>query len=424
MNPLQIPPQLAGFIETVLLAFVIGLELHAYRHRNLASGEPVDLGFGTTRTITLIAAAGFVLWNIAPVVPYCVGLAVLGLLFALEYRRKLERGDASLLISLIGILAFLLGPFVLTVPAPVSAALAIVILLALGKQDWIRNFSDAFPAQEGVTLAEFLILSALVLPLLPGTDILGLSGVTYTKVWMAVLVISGISYLGYLAHRYLFPSAGALLTGALGGLYSSTAATIVLARSARAAPERAALAPAAVVIASAMMYARLLAVIALLGHIDAALALLPPFGGFFFASLAFAFLLARRAKPQAPPVAQPPVASNPLDLPIAFVFAGLFVGFAALTQFVTGHFGAAGLRVLSFVVGFSDIDPFILSLLTGKFVIDRAGIVIAILIASGSNNLLKAGYAMILSRQRSMLAPACWLLLTLLLSLLYASFLE
>jgi uncharacterized membrane protein (DUF4010 family) len=416
-----IPPLLAGFAGTIALAFITGLELHAYRRRDNGQSVQIALGFGTTRTITLIAASGFVLWSLAPVVPFCVGLAVLGGLLALDYRQKLAAGDASLLVSVIGVLAFLLGPFVLTAPVPVTAALVVVILFALGEQNWIRRFSDAFPAEEGVTLGKFLLLAGLVLPLLPDSDVLGLAGITYTKVWTAVLLISGISYLGYLTHRYLFPRAGTLLTGVLGGLYSSTAATVVLARAARAEPEQAGLAPAAVIIATAMMYARLLAVITLLGHIDAARALLIPFGGFFVVSLVLAFLLARRAKPDNPAAAShPPVSKNPLDLPIAFVFAGLFVAFAAITNFVTARFGAGGLHVLSFAVGFSDIDPFILSLLDGKFQVSEAATVTAVLIASGSNNLLKASYAVILSRQRAMLAAAGWLALTLLLSLLYS----
>jgi uncharacterized membrane protein (DUF4010 family) len=100
----------------------------------------------------------------------------------------------------------------------------------------------------------------------------------------------------------------------------------------------------------------------------------------------------------------------------------LFVAFAAITDFVTNHFGANGLHLLSFVVGFSDIDPFILSLLDGKFQISQAAIVSAVLIASGSNNLLKAGYAMVLSRQKAMIPAAAWLAATLVISAAYASF--
>ncbi len=246
-------------------------------------------------------------------------------------------------------------------------------------------------------------------------------GITYTKVWTAVLVISGISYLGYLAHRYLFPQAGTLLTGVLGGLYSSTAATVVLARAARAAPEQAAFAPAAVILATAMMYARLLVVIVVLGHPEAARSLAAPFGILFIVSLGLAALLAKTAK-TATDAGHPAVSSNPLDLPIAFLFAGLFVAFAAITNFVTLHFGADGLHVLSFVVGFSDIDPFVFSLLDGKYQVGEPQIVAAVLIASGSNNLLKAGYVMVLSRSRAMLPAAGWLMATLVLSVAYAAF--
>ncbi|MGE4483118.1 MgtC/SapB family protein [Acidocella sp.] len=408
---IALPPLLAGFLGTVGLAFIIGLELHAYRRRGEAALEPRAQGFGTTRTITLIASLGFVLWVIAPVTPFCVGLGVLGLALMLDYRKRVRAGDASLVPTVIGLIAYALGPLILTAPLAVIAALAVLVLLVLGEQVQIRRFSDAFPTEEGVTLAKFLVLAGLVYPLLPSTSVPHLAGITWAKIWAAVLVISGISYLGYLAHRYLFPRAGTLLTGVLGGLYSSTAATVVLARSVRAEPQAVAFAPAAVIIATAMMYARLLALIVLLGHMDAALALTLPFGGLFVASLAVAGALAWRAR-GAQTRMHAPVSSNPLDLPVAFLFAALFLLFAAVTQFVTAHFGAAGLHILSFAVGFSDIDPFILSLLDGRFSVSAGAVTGAVLIASASNNLLKAVYAMLFSRNRQMLPAAGWLCVT------------
>ena len=95
--------------------------------------------------------------------------------------------------------------------------------------------------------------------------------------------------------------------------------------------------------------------------------------------------------------------------------------FAAVTHFVTETFGASGLRWLSFAAGFSDIDPFVLSLLAGHFSVSETAITAAVLIASGSNNLLKAGYALALSRRRALLPAALWLALTLLLSLAWPS---
>ena len=353
------PPLLTGFLGTVGLAFIIGLELHAYRRRDTGALLPEALGFGTTRTVTLLAALGFILWSIAPVVPFCVGLGVLGLMLLLDYRKRLKGGDTSLLPTVVGLLAYSLGPVVLQMPLAVLAAFVILILFALGEQAQIRRLSDAFPAREGVTLAKFFILAGIIYPLLPNAAIPYLAGITYTKVWMAVLVISGISYFGYLMHRYVFPRAGTLLTGVLGGLYSSTAATVVLARALRAAPADATFVPAAVIIATAMMYIRLFCVILLLGHQDAALALALPFGVLCLVSFAIGGILAWRVRGAAS-AAHSTVSPNPLDLPVALLFALLFVVFAALTNAVTARFGAAGLHVLSFVVGFSDIDPFIL----------------------------------------------------------------
>jgi uncharacterized membrane protein (DUF4010 family) len=167
------------------------------------------------------------------------------------------------------------------------------------------------------------------------------------------------------------------------------------------------------------MYARLLTVIVLLGHADAALALTPPFGFLLTASLIVGGLLAWRAK-GAPSAAHAAVAANPLDLPVAFLFALLFVVFAALTSLVTARFGAAGLHLLSFAVGFSDIDPFIFSLLDGKFQVSQDAVVSAVLIASASNNFLKAVYALGFSRSLRMAPAAIWLLCCMALSLGYA----
>jgi uncharacterized membrane protein (DUF4010 family) len=88
------------------------------------------------------------------------------------------------------------------------------------------------------------------------------------------------------------------------------------------------------------------------------------------------------------------VDKNPLELGTAFVFAFLFVTMMLLTRYVTHHYGDSGLQILSFLIGFTDIDPFVLSLLTGKYAVSSTEILTAVMIAAGSNNLLKAGYAL------------------------------
>jgi uncharacterized membrane protein (DUF4010 family) len=420
-----LPTLLLLFTATVVLSFVLGLELHSYRR-----AQDEGIGFGTTRTLTLIGAAGFVFWLLDGSVPrglYLGGLVALAAWLAVDLARAERKPDrdtdssGALLPGVIALLAYTLGPLIITQPDWLVAAVVIVAVLMLAEKSLIRRMSDALPTSEGVTLAKFLMLAGLVLPLLPDTPIPGVTGITYSKVWMAVVLISAISYASYLAQTYAFPNAGTLLTGLLGGLYSSTAATVVLARQARSDPALAAQAPAATLLATAMMYLRLWLLIALLGHWPAAQALAAPFALLLAGTLGMAWWLWRRARVAAAGPGAPIGARNPLDLPVAFLFAGLFVAFAAITDAVTQHFGSTGLHLLSFVVGFSDIDPFVLSLLAGHFQVSDAAVISAILIASGSNNLLKAGYAGVLSRQRAMLPAALWLLLTLLISLGWAA---
>ena len=103
----------------------------------------------------------------------------------------------------------------------------------------------------------------------------------------------------------------------------------------------------------------------------------------------------------------------------AFLFAFLFVIMMMLTHFVTIKYGGAGLAVLSFVIGFTDIDPFILSILAGKFSVSTPEIISAILIAAGSNNFLKALYALWFGGLKNSYKSAIWLALFGLISIVW-----
>jgi len=157
----------------------------------------------------------------------------------------------------------------------------------------------------------------------------------------------------------------------------------------------------ALIMATAMMYLRLLVIIFLLDSSAVVVGLL-------------------RLDNNSAVIPASNTTQHPLELSTAIVFAFMFVFFAFITQYVIGHFGDSGLNFLSIVVGFTDIDPFILSLLSGKFSVTENAIVSAIIVASGSNNLLKAIYAAILARNRSVMVAVIWLLLLFVISLFYA----
>lgn len=408
-----VPPLLVAFVVTVLFSFVLGLELHGYRR---ASGQ--GLGFGTTRTLTLIGATGFVLDVLGGLPADAVGFVLLGAWLTLYYGFQLREGHEHLLLPLIAMMTFLIGPIARHEAFWFLVLYVVVVILMLGAKPGIRRFSDALRSSEALTLAKFLIMAGLILPILPGRQIAPFISVTWYQVWLAVILVSGISYLSYLAQTYFFPSRGVLLTGLLGGLYSSTAATVVLAKRAREDESGEGPFNSAIIMATAMMYLRLWCLIALLGSSDTALHLALPFAVVAMLSLGLGWYLYWRHPRNKPYQAEQPV-HHPLEFTTALVFAFLFVFFAAVTSLVIGRFGTHGLNWMSFLVGFTDIDPFILSLLAGKFHVGANAIEAAVIIASGANNLLKGCYAAALARRLSMLPAVAWLFATFAFSMLW-----
>ncbi len=405
----EIPPLFEALVATVLFGFVIGLEVHSYRR---ASNK--DLGFGTTRTLTLLAVMGFVLAALDPHLwLFMAGMLVIALLLTLQYWNRLAAGEQSLLPTFIALLTYLIGPLALQQPLWLLILYVVTILLLLGEKPFIRKFSDNIHSAEVVTLAKFLIMAGLILPMLPNQPIASFISVSYSQLWLSIVVVSGISYVSYVTQTYFFPNAGVLLTGLLGGLYSSTSATAVLSRRARKVDASNRLYASAIILATAMMYLRLMLLFVLLGHMDVARQLVLPFALLITGSVILAWWLYRQGNHTQPAVNHTSTTiHHPLEFSTAMLFAGLFVFFAGLTQAVITQFGLAGLHSLSLLVGFSDIDPFILALLAGKYSIDTQIIATAILVATASNNILKAIYTLGIARNRNVLAAAAWLVFT------------
>jgi uncharacterized membrane protein (DUF4010 family) len=220
-----------------------------------------------------------------------------------------------------------------------------------------------------------------------------------------MVAVCSVSYASYLLQRYVAPASAGLLTAVLGGLYSSTATTVVLARRARSEGAATRQTQTGIVLATTIMYLRLLIVIAVFNR-TLAFAVAPP----LLALAAAGLLLAGGLywfSPQRPPGGILTVAAaNPLELGAAAVFAGLFIVVSLASAWAVLKFGTAGIFVLAAIVGVSDIDPFVLSLAqngAGQVSVNVG--VVAILLAASSNNVLKATYALAYSGGRRLIWP-------------------
>jgi uncharacterized membrane protein (DUF4010 family) len=225
-------------------------------------------------------------------------------------------------------------------------------------------------------------------------------------VWLAVVAVCSLSYASYLLQRYLPSRQTALLPAILGGAYSSTATTVVLAKRLRESKEASADLAAGILAATAVMYLRLALVIAIF-DLRLAIALLPGLLSLAAIGTGLAFNEWRRR--QGADLAATP--RNPLQLSAALAFAVLLVLVSVVTAWVRASFGAGGILILSAVVGVTDIDPFILNIAQGGVANMPNGLLAAaVLIAAASNNVAKAGYAIAFGG-RAARRPAALLLL-------------
>lgn len=368
---------------------------------------------GGVRTFPMLSMLGVSLYLLEPQygLVFGAGLVIIGLWllsyyqFHLQQSAEIEESAGGLVSPTCNLLAYILGPITLLQSSWFAIGLTVSTVLLLGARDRLHNIARNVPTDEITATGKFLILTGIILPLLPNTPVTGFTPITPYQVWLAVVVVSGVSYAGYLIQRYKSAEGSIWLTAILGGIYSSTITTVVLARHAQQKRISRELYNFSMVLATSMVYIRLLVII---GAFNFALAKQMSFTllSLFIASLLLSLFLYWRSTGKTKPTKLILAQKNPLELTAAFIFAALFVLISLASAWAKNNFGAAGLYALAVAVGVSDISPFVVSLAQNS-VHDLNPKVVsgAILIATSSNNLLKAVYAIIFAGFRFSLIP-------------------
>ena len=311
---------------------------------------------------------------------------------AFQWRESQTSLDFSATTALAGILAFLLGATAATgdIQVAVSAAIVSVGLLALRQvlHLWIATLTQV-EVRDGLIL---LAMAFLLLPLLSDQPVDPWSLLNLREIWIVTTLIAGVSFLGYVAVRSLGPRWGILITAAAGGLASSTATTLSLARLTRgAAPAR--LLVAGMLVAAAVMVAR---VVVIAGVLQPALLpfLAPPMAAGFATYLGVAAWLARTTTAPARPDLG---IRSPLDLMGALRMAVLLTFVILASGLAHRYFGSAGLYVVAAISGLADVDAITIS--TARMTSDPQNLAQVILLAVAVNSASKAVLASSIGRK-------------------------
>jgi uncharacterized membrane protein (DUF4010 family) len=384
-----LPRQVLDLCLVLFLAFLVGIGREDHK------AHATHYVFGGVRTFPLLALVGYGLARLTDgnVVSLAIGLAVVGALMSISYWHKVHAdGNAGAATEVSGLLTYLIGALVYAQAYWIAVSLGVVAVLLLELREGLERLSARVNRDEVTSFAKFLVLAAVILPILPDRPLTRFE-IDPFRTWLVIVAVSGVSYVGYVAQRALEERGGVLVTALLGGAYSSTVTTIVLARRAKAsaAPR---LYAGSMLAASGMMYLRMLVLICVF---DRALAarLAPVFVVLALAAIGAGVLLAARSQPVAGAASAAVAATkNPLELRSAFLFGGVFLVTLVLTRLATDHIGRAGLYGLAGLMGLSDVDPFVLGIAQSSPTAEPLHVAAAaIAIAASANNLVKGVYA-------------------------------
>ncbi len=402
MPPTEINSELR-FVLALALGFLIGLE----RERSGATKQ--SRVFAGVRTFTLISLFGFAcawLHNLGLVAAVPVGLVAISGLAALEYYAKLRENRIGWTTEAAVLLTYAVGALALLAPPWVPLALGIIGTLLLSEKARLEGMVESLDNAEFLAVLKFLIVTALILPVVPDRAFTQYA-INPRKLWLIVVMVSSVGFAGYFMIKKLGAKFGWWLSGLAGGIVSSTAVSVASGRIAQQQPGQAHHALQAALLASSVMYLRILALVAFLNG-----AFVPVLAWKLGVLCAVGFAFAWFVRPAEEPGAKGPVSSmqNPFEIVPALMFALLFVVLMVATKLVQAQFGDPALLGLAAVIGVVDIDPFILSLVQSNPAPQRL-FVSAILVAMMVNTLAKGVYFAMLAggvRRAALTRFALW----------------
>lgn len=408
-------PEAAGVLVRIGSAVLIGLLVGLQREYDTAQ-EPGRTSAGT-RTFALLglvgALAAMAAERLDEPLAWAAALLVVGAVVVSGYAAEARQGHIGSTTEVAAFVTFVAGSLCYWNDLAIAAAVAVATTLLLALKVEAQRFARALDRADVIAAVKFAAITALVLPVLPDRTIgpEPLDVINPFSTWLLVVLISGISFLGYALVKLIGPRRGIGLTGLVGGLASSTAVTLSFAQRSRDSTGLERTLAFAVVVAWTTMYARVAVEVAVT-NLPLLRLLAVPLTGMAIAGLAVAARLFQRGSEGE---SETPRIDNPFGLMPAITFGALFVVIKIAAHLGQLYLGDAGVYASSLVAGIVDVDAITLSMaqLSGpgkELPLETAAR--AILLATVSNTVIKGGMVAFLGTAalRRAIVPAVVLL--------------
>jgi uncharacterized membrane protein (DUF4010 family) len=387
-----LPPEGFKILLVLFLAFLVGLE----REEHLT--DDGRRGFGGVRTFPLIGLMGYAmaLLSGAEVWPVALGfIAISGFLLLSYWRKLVTSTPAGVTSEMSALTTYLVGALVSHEHFWIATTLSVISMILLELKTALEGLAKRIAPEDIFSFTKFLLLTAVILPVVPNQEFTQFH-INPFKTWLVVVAVSAISYGSYVIQKLTRERGGLLLAAVLGGAYSSTLTTVVLAKRATGGAREHTIS-GATLIASGVMYLRLAVLLALFDR-DLMVRLGPSFVVLAGVTVGFGWGWTRRDGPGAGRTDAAHEPTNPLEVRMALGFALLFVAMLVASHLAVVYLGRPGVYTLAALMGVTDVDPFILSMTQAAPGSAAAGYAAAaIVIAAASNNVAKGVYAFFLS---------------------------
>ena len=367
------------------LGFIIGLE------REHSSKEHKEI-FAGIRTFPIIALLGMLSAFLSDEVNSGILIITLSgviILTALNYFIMAKKGAVGGTTEVAIILTFLIGALVFYDFLLISTMMAVFLTIILSLKLEMRQFVGKLSEEDIHAFLKFLILTAIILPVLPNEYVDPYEVINPRDIWFIVVLITGLSFVGYILMKLIGEKLGILMTGILGGLISSTAVTWDFSRKSKAHKNLIPIYATGIVAASSIMFFRMLVLLAIV-ETQLAIRLAIPLGLLGLAGLGFCTFMYYKKIDKLDSHENVEV-KNPLNLWDALKFAIFFMIILVVVEFMNRNFGDSGVYIASFISGFTDVDAITLTMakLNQSGSLPTSTVITAIILAATSNTLVK-----------------------------------
>lgn len=385
-------PGPANLLLAIVISAALGAAVGLIRQWTDWEEENRDIDSGGARTYSLRAVLGCLSAGVADRSPSLLGVLVVAItaheLFATTRMARRRAGRTSFTAVLLTILTGALVGWGELVAAIVVASVTAITLAVKGP---VHAWTERFTRDDVRVTLQFVAVTGVILPLVPNRTFGPGDAFNPYATWLMVVFISAIGFAGYVAMRWLGPRAGILWTSLLGGIASSTATALAFSRRSGQDPQLSVSCSLGVVIASLLMFVRVIAIVAVFSPVLAC-AVAERFAIMAAPAVIATMVLLVLQHRQKHDVGIPAL-RNPLSLGTALKFGALYAVVTLLVKIVRTHW-QAGLLPLSFFSALTNMDAITLSLAHGALAIRTAAA--ALVVAAVANTLVKIGLALAL----------------------------